>query len=44
MGKHITKARSAAIFLRKVIIVQKVSDNERSEYALFAQGEYRAKG
>ncbi|WP_256370535.1 hypothetical protein [Pseudoalteromonas luteoviolacea] len=25
--------------LRKVNIVQKVSDNERSEYALFAQGE-----
>ncbi|WP_256370539.1 hypothetical protein [Pseudoalteromonas luteoviolacea] len=33
-----------ALFLRKVIIVQKASDNERSESALFAQGDYRAKG
>ncbi|WP_256370545.1 hypothetical protein [Pseudoalteromonas luteoviolacea] len=34
----------STLFLRKVIIVQKVSDSERSEYALFAQGDYRAKG
>ncbi|MCF6443112.1 hypothetical protein L1077_27200 [Pseudoalteromonas luteoviolacea] len=41
---HMKKPPLAAPHTIIGAIVQKVSDSERSESALFAQGEYRAKG